>query len=110
MSNAAMWALIVGFFLPHVVAVVQQPRWSVGLRAFITFLASVVAAFGTVLIQNNGWSWHDWVSSTLLILVTAIATYKGLWKPVGIAPAIEGSTSGTGPTSSPGSGRPGVTR
>ena len=94
MSNAAMWALIVGFFMPHVIAVVQQPGWSQGLRSVITFLASVGAAIGTVLIQHGGWNWHDWVSSTLLILVTAIATYHGLWKPTGVAPSIEASTSG----------------
>ena len=97
MSNAAMWALIVSFFMPHVIAVVQQPGWSNGLRSVVTFVACVGAAIGTVLIQRGGWSWHDWVSSTLLILVTAIATYKGLWKPVGIAPAVEGSTSGKKP-------------
>lgn len=95
MNNAAMWAGIVGFFMPHLIAVVQQPGWSEGLRSVITFVASVVAAIGTVLIQHGGWSWHDWVSSTLLILVTAIATYHGLWKPTGVAPSIEKSTSGT---------------
>jgi hypothetical protein len=95
MSNAAMWALVVGFFMPHVIAVVQQPGWTKGLQSVVTFVASVAAAIGTVLIQNGGWSWHDWVSSTLLILVTAIATYHGLWKPTGVAPAIEVSTSGT---------------
>lgn len=101
MSNAAMWAAIVGFFLPHLLAVVQQPGWSQGLRAVVTFLGSLVAAVGTVLIQNDGWNWHDWVSTSLLILVTAIATYHGLWKPTGIAPSIEGSTSGTGKGVSP---------
>lgn len=94
-SNAAMWAGIVGFFLPHLIAVVQQPGWSSGLRSVITFLACLVAAVGTVLIQLGHWDWQDWISSSLLILVTAIATYKGLWKPTGIAPAVEGSTSGT---------------
>lgn len=94
MSNAAMWAGIVGFFLPHLLAIVQQPGWSKGMQAVVTFAGSLVAAIGTVLIQNDGWSWHDWVSSSLLILVTAIATYHGLWKPTGVAPAIEKSTSG----------------
>lgn len=94
MSNAAMWALIVGFFMPHLIAVIQQPGWSEGLRSVITFVASVVAAIGTVLIQLGHWSWHDWTSSALLILVTAISTYHGFWKPTGVAPAIEKSTSG----------------
>lgn len=99
MSNAAMWALIVGFFLPHVIAVVQQPGWSAGLRSFVMFLACMGAAIGTVLIQLGHWNWHDWVSSTLLILVTTIATYKGLWKPTGVSSTIEKSTSGTPRTS-----------
>ncbi len=93
MTNASMWALIVGFFLPHVIAIVQQPGWSSGLRSVITFLSCVGAAIGTVLIQLGHWNWHDWVGSTLLILVTAIATYKGLWKPIGLSPAIERKTS-----------------
>ena len=95
LSNAAMWALIVGFFLPHIIAVVQQPGWSSGLRSVITFLSCGGAAIGTVLIQLGHWDWHNWINSTLLILVTTISTYKGLWKPMGIAPLIENSTSGT---------------
>lgn len=93
MSNAAMWALIVGFFMPVIIAVLQQRHWPDGLRAVVTFVACIVAAVGTVLIQHGGWSWHDWVATTLLILVTAIATYHGLFKPTGVAPSVEASTS-----------------
>ena len=96
-SNAAMWAAIVGFFLPMLLAVVQQPGWSNSVRSIIMFLASCAAAVGTVLIQNDGWSGKDWVSTTLLIMVTAIATYHGLWKPTNVAPSIEASTSGKKP-------------
>lgn len=98
MSNAAMWAAIVGFFMPMLLAVVQQPGWSNAVRSIIMFLASCGAAVGTVLIQNDGWDGRDWVSTTLLIMVTAIATYHGLWKPTGVAPSIEKSTSGGGAT------------
>jgi hypothetical protein len=98
-SNAAMWALIVGFIsATFVLPVIQQPRWSPGFRAMVTFLYSIVVGLGTV--YFTGWpaalNWHQLrplASVVLLVLVSAIATYKGLAQPTGIAPAIESATS-----------------
>lgn len=83
MSNLQMWSLIVGFFLPVVIGVVQQSHWPDGLRAIVAFVACLGAAAGTVLIES-GWSWKHWVDSALLILVTSISTYKGMWRPLAI--------------------------
>lgn len=96
MSNTAMWALIVGFFLPIGIAVIQQRHWSTGFRAVIGFLICLLAAVGTVLIQVGSWDWHKWVQSALLIVVTAISTYEGFWKKTGIAPSVEASTTPKG--------------
>jgi len=92
MSNLAMWSAVVGFFLPAVIAVIQQPTWSQGVRAAVTFLVSIVAGAGTAYFTGdlNG---VDWVSATLIILVSAISVYKGLYQPTGIAPKIETATS-----------------
>lgn len=79
MNNLQMWDLIVGFFLPAVLAFIVQHHWSDQIRAVLAFLASLVAAIGTVLIQQGGWDWDEWIGSSLLILVTAITTYKGFW-------------------------------
>lgn len=93
MTNIEMWSMIVGFALPPALAVVQQTGWSPRLRAVVAFLACLAAAVGTVLVQQDGWDTQKWVESSLLILVTALATYRNFWKPTGIAPAIETKTN-----------------
>lgn len=92
MSDAQMWALIVGFLAPPVIAVAQQPSWPDWLRSLVTVAFSVVAGTGTVWLTGN-FEPADLVSSVLLILVTSIAAYKGVWKPTTIAPKIEAATS-----------------
>jgi hypothetical protein len=93
MSNTDMWSLIIGFFLPIVIAFVQQQTWTQTLRAIVGFLACLVAAVGTVLIQLDTWNWHAWVQSALLIIVTAISTYEGFWKKTQLVPRLEVATS-----------------
>lgn len=93
MSNTDMWSLIVGFFLPIGIAVIQQEHWRSAFRAVAGFVLCLVAAAGTVLIQVNSWDWHKWIQSALLIVVTSISTYEGFWKKTGVAPAIEAATS-----------------
>lgn len=93
MTNLQMWALVVGFLLPPVLAVIQQTNWSDRLRAVVAFLACLVAGIGTVLVQLDHWDWKDVVSTSLLILVTAISTYHAFWKKTGIATGIEVKTN-----------------
>jgi hypothetical protein len=92
-----MWSLVVGFFMPPVQAVIQQTGWSDKLRAAVNFLVCVVAGAGVAFFQGD-FTGKRFVESSLVVLVTAIAVYKGTWKPTGIAPAIEEKTS---PSSSP---------
>lgn len=105
MSNLAMWSLIVGFFTPIVVAVIQQPKWSSGARAVITFLFCIITGGVTTALQG-ALTGERLVSSVLLILVTAITTYKGLWQPTGAAPALERATTPGGATGSRGASGP----
>lgn len=97
MTDLQMWELIVGFLsATFVLPVIQQPRWSVGTRAFVTFLYSIVVGLVTAYLTGAFDGVRDLrtaVSSVLFMLVTAIASYHGFAKPVGIAPAIEGATS-----------------
>lgn len=92
MSSLEMWALVGGFFSPPVIAAIQQTGWREGVRALLTFLWCVALAAITLWI-NGGWTTQRYVETALLTLVTAIATYKGLWKPTGIAPAVEHATN-----------------
>jgi hypothetical protein len=87
-----MWALIVGFFLPIVIAFLVQSGWSQRLQAVAAFVVCAVAAAGTAYFQGD-LTGRRFVEAGLVILVTTIATYKGFWKPTGVAPGIEGKTN-----------------
>lgn len=96
MTSLEMWSLVVGFFMPLIIAAVQRSSWSNPVRALVALVMCIIAAFGTVWLAGD-FNTDDVVSSILLVLVTSIATYKGLWKPTEVAPKIEAATS-PGPT------------
>lgn len=91
-SNLMMWAVVVGFFMPILLAIVQQPSWSSPVRSMVMFVASVIAGAGTVYFQG-AWDTTNLVTTILFVMVTAIATYKGLWQPTTVVPKIELATS-----------------
>lgn len=94
MSDLVMWTLIVGFLLPPLLAIVQQPSWSAPLRSIVMFVACIIAGIGTVYFTDDGsFTKERLISSFLLVMVTAISTYKGLWQTTTIAPKIEAATS-----------------
>ena len=92
MTNFQMWSLIVGFALPPVLSIVQQSAWSDRLRAVIAFLACAVAGAGVAYFQGD-LTGKRFVEAGLVVLVTAVATYRNFWKPTGVAPAIETKTN-----------------
>lgn len=89
-----MWALVVGFFMPPVQALIQQTGWASQLRAVVNFAACAVAGAGVAYFQGD-LTGRRFVEAGLVVLVASIATYKGAWKPTGIAPAIETKTNVT---------------
>lgn len=97
MGNLAMWNLIVGFLsATFVLPVIQQPHWSEGTRAVVTFVYSIVVGLGTAYFTGAFSHLTDvsaGVTSVLLTMVAAVASYKGFAKPTGVAPAIEAATS-----------------
>lgn len=95
-TDSASWALILGVLSPLLLSVVQQPRWPNSVRAALTAVASVVIGVVTVL-ANGGLEDASGVLGIIaLVLVASNAAYRNLWKPTGIAPAIERATSGGG--------------
>lgn len=96
LSNSAMWALIVGFALPIIIAFFEQPGWSNEVRAWVALAVSLVVGFITAYLSGRlGLSLQTVVTDVLLVVLTAIGTYKGFWQSSGIAPAIERATSKT---------------
>lgn len=92
MSNFEMWSLIVGFALPPALSVVMQTGWSQRLQSVIAFLACAVAGAGVAYFQGD-LTGRRFVEAGLVVLVAAIATYKGFWKPTGVSPGIETKTN-----------------
>ncbi len=92
MTNLQQWSLIVAFFVPPVVALVNQQSWSSKLKAVVFFGVSLVAAAGTAYFQGD-LTGKRFLDAALLIVAAGAAYYHGLWKPTDVAPTIEKSTS-----------------
>lgn len=94
MTNSEMWAIVVGFLMPLILAVWEQPNWSDPVRALWAAFWCILA--GVITVYFNGGLALDQVhiaTTILLVLLSAIGFYKGFWKPTGVAPNIENTTS-----------------
>lgn len=100
LTDLAMWNLIVGFLsATFILPVIQQPGWSERRRSLVTFGYSIAVGLVTAYLTGAFAVLSDvkaGVTSILLTLVAAIASYRGFAKPTGVAPAIEAATSPTG--------------
>lgn len=97
LDNASLWALAVGFFSPPIISLIQQSRWSARRQSVVAFafyiLVAAVTAYVTGLFNTP-----DILRLALLIFLAAGTSYKTLWKPTGISPAIEAATTLKKPT------------
>jgi VIT1/CCC1 family predicted Fe2+/Mn2+ transporter len=87
-----MYSLLVGFFLPPLLAIVQQSKWPDQVRAAVAFLACAIAGAGVAYFQGD-LTGKRFVTAGLIVLTTALATYRSFWKSTGVAPAIESRTN-----------------
>lgn len=92
MTNAAMWAGIVGFMMPVAISVVVQQAWSDAAKAVAAFGCCLLAATGTAYFSGL-LDVTDIARCFLIVWTLAIGTYYGFWKPIGVAPKIEAMTS-----------------
>jgi hypothetical protein len=91
-SDLLMYSALVGFLLPPVLAIVMQSSWSQRAKAVVAFLACLVAGAGTAYFEAD-LDGRTWISASLVVVTTALATYRNFWKPTGISPAIESATN-----------------
>jgi hypothetical protein len=92
LDNPTLWALAVGFFSPPVISAIQQSRWSPRVRSLVAFTFYLLVAAVTAWIAGL-FNAADLVRLVLLIFLAAATSYKALWKPTGVSPAIEKVTS-----------------
>lgn len=96
-TELATWDLVAGFIsATFILPVLQQPRWTAQVRAVVTFVWCVVVGLVAAFLTGSfggGHGGHAAVSSVLLVLTSAIASYKGFAQPTGIAGKIENATA-----------------
>lgn len=92
MSNLTQWSAIVAFFIPLIVAFLNQQKWTAQAKAVVFFVVAVVAAGMTAYLQGD-LTGKRWLDSALIIVAAGAAFYHGFWKPIGTAPKIEKATS-----------------
>lgn len=92
LGTPALWALAVGFFSPPVISTIQQSRWSARTQSLVAFAFYLVVAAVTAYVLGL-FTALDIPRLALLIFLAAGSSYKTLWKPTGISPAIEAVTS-----------------
>ena len=86
-------AALVGLVLPLVIAVIQKQHWSPSIRTGVGVLACAIAA--VVLSYTKGQlNLHDLATTGFYIFTLTKTTYLAVWKPSGVAGAIESATGG----------------
>jgi fatty acid desaturase len=91
LGPVALWLLLVGFFSPLAISVIQQAKWTPRTRSLVAFAFYVVVAAVTAYLQGI-FNTTGIIVAILVIFVTAGNAYKLLWQPTGAAQAIESVT------------------
>ena len=91
-DTASVDLAIGGVAMPFLIALINQTHWNTKLRGLVAFAlclgaaAILAAVHGTLTLAN----WRD---TAILVTGAAMVMYHALWKPSGIAPAIESATT-----------------
>jgi hypothetical protein len=91
-SSQQQAAVIVGFFLPLVLAIPIQGHWPNLIRTL--FAVAAYAAAGAIIAAASGsFTGKDFWQVTLEVLTLGVIGYQGVWKPSGLSPVIERHTN-----------------
>jgi hypothetical protein len=90
--NLVQLSAVIGTGLPLVAAVMKQD--GLGSKANATIAAAVALAAAVVIVNMRGeFGMGNLVASFTAAYTTAVAFHHGLWKPTGIAAAIQMHTT-----------------
>ncbi len=89
--DLVMFSALVGTFMPVLVAVIQQPRWSPIVRALVVVASSVAVGAGTAALEGT-LTGQRWTTAALIVGTAAVAAYRMFWYRA--AAQIEAKTSG----------------
>lgn len=83
MTDAAMWAIIVGFVSPLALKYIVNSEWLTQVKTLVAFLFSAVVGTITAVIAG-AYSGLGIPSTILLTLVVSITSYENFWRPTGV--------------------------
>lgn len=90
LTNAAMWAIVVGFVQPVALQLILQSHWSKRWQSVGAFIFSIITG-GLTALFAGAFNGVGIVTTILIVLVASISTYKGFWNHV--IPALKPATS-----------------
>jgi VIT1/CCC1 family predicted Fe2+/Mn2+ transporter len=82
------YELVVGVFLPLLIAFFIKEDWSAKTKVTISFAFVLLAAIGQMVVMQS-WDPENLGRSILTILVLTITTYKGFWPLTGLTSLVE---------------------
>lgn len=86
-----LWPIALGVLLPLVIAAVTRVAWSSRVKSLVMLAVVAVTTTVGLLIQGSlhPTNWREWVSALLVVFLTTTTTYRHVWRPTEVAPAIE---------------------
>lgn len=85
-NSVQIVAVMVGTVIPILTALVTRSTASSSVKALVSLGLSAVASFGTEFINNHDhFYWQGALLTTVVVFITSVGTYMGLWKPTNIA-------------------------
>lgn len=90
-TDAQLWALAVGTFLPLLIAAILRQGWTSRSRELAAFGICMAAAAGTAYFTDQ-FTAGGVARAALVVLLAAHTLFRTFWQPSGIAPAIDEAT------------------
>lgn len=89
--DAATVAAAISFFVPLLVSLVTKKEASARVKAGANILGVAVAAVVALLVNKDGTSvtWQVAAFTFISSLISSLAGYQGVWKPLGAKKALE---------------------
>lgn len=91
-SDMGVIALLTGVIIPLLVGLLTKLNASSTIKSILNFGLSALAGGLATVTSDAGFEWKPFLVNFAFTWVISIATYYGLWRPTGVAPAVQEAT------------------
>ena len=96
-TDTTLITLIGGVLVPLLVGLLTKVSASPAVKAVVNAaLSAVNGAVAVAAPAGEGFVWRAFVVAWVTTFVTSAATYYGIYKPTGVAPAVANTTGNVG--------------